>query len=138
MKNLDLLNQKKAEIIVKMNQAMKDGNEEAFAQAFTEYTDMLQEAVVSEAKGMIQSADNTILAGRGVRCLTSEENKFYEKLINGMKSGNLKQTLTEIDVVLPKTVIDSVFEDITEAHPLLDAINFMATGALVEILVILY
>ncbi len=135
MKNLDLIQQKKAEIMVKMNQAMKDGDEEAFSQAFTEYTDMLQEAVMSEAKGLVQAADNTILAGRGVRVLTSAETKFYEKMIGGMKSGNLKQSLSDFDVVLPKTVIDSIFEDITEDHPLLDAINFIATGPLVEILV---
>ncbi|TWH49599.1 phage major capsid protein [Sporomusa sp. KB1] len=135
MKNLDLIQQKKAEIMVKMNQAIKDGNEEDFSQAFTDYTDMLQEAVMSEAKGLVQSSDNTILAGRGVRVLTSQETNFYEKLITGMKTGNIQQSLTEFDVVLPKTVIDSVFEDITEAHPLLDAINFMPTGPLVEILV---
>lgn len=135
MKNLDLMKQKKAEIMVKMHQAITEGSEEGFSQAFTEYTDMLEQAVVAEAKGMIQSADNTILAGRGVRVLTSGETKFYEKLIAGMKTGNLKQSLSDMDVVLPKTVIDSVFDDITEAHPLLDAINFMPTGPLVEILI---
>jgi hypothetical protein len=135
MRNLDLLQQKKAEIMVKMNQAMKEGNEEAFAQAFTEYTDMLQEAVMAEAKGLVQAADNTILAGRGVRALTSEETQYYEKLIQAMKTGNFKQALSDFDVVLPKTVIDAVFEDITEQHPLLDAINFVPTGPLVEILV---
>lgn len=135
MRNLDVLKQKKSEILVKMNQAIAGGDDEAFKQAFDEFTDMLQEAVLSEAQGLVQSSDNTILAGRGVRVLTSEENKFYQKVIEGMKSGNMKQTLTDYDVVLPKTVIDSVFEDITEAHSLLDAINFMPTGPLVEILV---
>jgi len=38
-------------------------------------------------------------------------------------------------VILPVTVIDAIFEDLTEEHPLLDAVNFMPTGALVEILV---
>jgi HK97 family phage major capsid protein len=135
MKNLDLLQQKKAEIMVKMHQAMKDANEEAFSQAFTEYTDMLQEAVMAEAKGLVQAADNTILAGRGARALTSEETKYYDGLVQALKSGNPKQALAEFDVVLPKTIIDAVFEDITEAHSLLDAINFMPTGALVEMLI---
>lgn len=135
MRNLDLIKQKKSEIMVKMNQAIKDGNEEGFTQAFNDYTEMLQEAVLSEAKGLVQASDNTILAGRGVRVLTSGETKFYEQMITGMKTGNFKQSLSEFDTILPKTVIDSVFEDITEAHPLLDAINFMATGPLVEILV---
>jgi HK97 family phage major capsid protein len=135
MRNLDLLQQKKAEIMVKMHQAVVEGNEDAFKQAFTEFTDMLQEAVMAEARGLVQAADNTILAGRGVRSLTSEETKYYEGMIQALKSGNPKQALSEFDVVLPKTVIDAVFDDITEEHPLLDAINFMPTGALVEILV---
>lgn len=135
MKNLDLLQQKKAEIANKMNQAMKDNNEEAFTQAFEEYTDILQEAVMAEAKGLVQSADNNILAGRGVRVLTSTETQYYEKVIEAMKSSNPSQALTLIDETLPTTVIDAVFEDITEAHPLLAEINFQNTGILTEILV---
>jgi len=135
MKNLDILQQKKAEIAVKLNQAMKDGNEETFTQAFEEYTDMLQEAVLAEAKGMVQAADNTVLVGRGVRALTSQETKYYEKVIEAMKSSNPQQALTLIDETLPTTVIDAVFEDITEAHPLLSEIRFENTGILTEILI---
>lgn len=135
MKNPDLLKQQKVEIVNKINQAVKDGDEEAFAAAFTAYTDMLQEAVLAEAKGLVQAADNQILAGRGVRSLTSEETKYYQGLIGALKSGNPKQALADFNVILPKTVIDAVFEDLTEDHPLLDVINFMPTGALVEILV---
>lgn len=134
MKNQDLLQAKKTEIMAKMNQAMKDGDEEVFAQTFTEYTEMLQEAVLAEAKGLVQSIDNQILAGRGVRSLTSAETQYYQKLIEALKSSNPRQALTDFDVVLPTTVIDAIFEDLTEEHPLLDAINFMPTGALVEIL----
>jgi len=135
MRNLDALQLQKAQIMNKLNQAMKDGNEEAFAEAFAEYTDMLQEAVMAEARGMVQAADNQILTGRGSRALTSQETKYYEALIGAMKSSNPKQALTLIDETLPTTVIDAVFEDITEAHPLLAEINFQNTGILTEILV---
>lgn len=135
MKNLDLLQQKKAEVVNKINQALKDANEEAFQQAFTEYTDILQEAVMAEAKGLVQAADNQILAGRGARALTSQETKYYESLIEAWKSKDPKQALTLIDEALPKTVVDAIFEDIVESHPLLNAINFQDTGILVEILV---
>lgn len=134
MKNLDVLQQQKAEIANKMNQAMKDNDEKAFAAAFEEYTNILQEAVLAEAKGLVQAADNTILAGRGVRVLTSEERQYYEKTIEAMKSSNPKQALSGYDNVLPKTVVDAVFEDITENHPLLDAINFQNAEALTEYL----
>ena len=135
MKNLDTLQQKKTEILQRINQSVKDGNEEDFAQAFTEFTDILQEAVMSEARGMVQAADNTILSGRGVRSLTSQETKYYESVIEAMKSKNPQQALTLIDEALPTTVIDAVLEDITEAHPLLSEINFQNTGILTEILV---
>lgn len=135
MKNKDLLALQKAEIMTKLNQSLKDGNEEAFQAAFTEYTDMLQEAVIAEAKGYVQASDNAVLAGRGARVLTSQETKYYEKVIQAMKSSDPKQALTLIDETLPKTVIDAVFDDIIETHPLLDAINFQDTGILVEILV---
>ncbi len=135
MKNLDVLQLKKAEIMNKLNQAMKDGNEEAFSQAFEEYTDLLQEAVMAEAKGMVQATDNQVLMGRGARVLTSSETKYYEKVIEAMKSSNPQQALTLVDETLPTTVIDAVFEDITEAHPLLSEINFQNTGILTEILI---
>jgi hypothetical protein len=135
MKNLDTLQKEKAQIWQKMQTAMKEGNEEVFAQAFEEWTNFLQEAVLAEAKGMIQAADNTVLAGRGVRALTSEETKYYETLIQAMKSANPMQALADVTLVLPKTVIDSIFDDLKEEHPLLDAINFQNTGALIEILV---
>ncbi len=135
MKNLDILQANKDALMAKMSKAVTEGNEEAFAGAFTEFTDALQEAVLAEAKGLVQAADNTVLAGRGVRALTSAETQYYQKLIDAMKSPNPQQALTLIDETLPTTVIDAVFEDITEAHPLLDAINFQNTGILTEILV---
>jgi HK97 family phage major capsid protein len=135
MKNLDLMQKEKGAILAKINQAVKDGNEEAFGTAFTEFTDMLQEAVMAEARGMVQAADNTVLVGRGVRALTSTETKYYNGLADAMRSKNPKQSLTGFDDVLPKTVVDAVFEDISEAHPLLGAINFQNTGALIEIII---
>ena len=135
MKNLDLMQKEKNAILAKINQAVKDGNEDAFADAFTQWTDMVQEAVMAEARGLVQAADNTILTGRGVRALTSQETQYYQKVIDAMKSGNPQQALSGFDDVLPKTVIDAVFDDITEAHPLLSAINFQNTGPLIEIII---
>ena len=134
MKNMDELAKQKAEIVAKINQAVKDGNEEAFSEAFLEYTEILQDAVMAEARGMVQAADNQILAGRGVRALTSEETKYYQKLIEAMKSKSPQQSLSGFDEVLPKTIINAVFEDITEEHPLLSAIDFQNTEALIEYL----
>lgn len=134
MKNLDVMQLKKAEIANKIKEAIEKNDEQDFAAAFEEYTDMLQEAVMAEARGLVHATDNQILAGRGVRVLTSEEREYYNKVIEAMKSSNPKQALSNFDDVLPKTVIDAVFEDITENHPLLDAINFQNAEALTEYL----
>jgi hypothetical protein len=132
MKNMDELAKQKAEIVAKINQAVKDGNEEAFSEAFLEYTEILQDAVMAEARGMVQAADNQVLAGRGVRALTSEENRYYQKIIEAMKSSNPKQALSGFDAVLPETIINAVFEDITEEHPLLSEIKFENASALIK------
>lgn len=135
MKSLDLIKQKKVEIMNRLNQAMKDGNEEGFAQAFTDFTDNIQEAVLEEAKGLVQTADTNVLVGRGVRQLTSEENKYYQKVIGAMQTSSPRQALAELDVVMPKTVIDAVFEDLIESHPLLSVIDFQNTSGLIEFIV---
>lgn len=134
MQNLDVLQLKKAEIQNKMVEAIKNDDTQAFSEAFEEFTDILQEAVLAEAKGLVQAADNQILAGRGVRVLTSEERKYYEKLIEAMKSSNPKQALSNITDTMPETIIDAVFEDITETHSLLSEIKFENAGALMKYL----
>ena len=135
MKNLDLIKQKKTEILQRMATAVKDDNAEAYSQSFDELLDVVQEAVLAEASNLVQSNDQAILAARGVRALTSQEMGFYQQFIDAAKSSNPKQSITNTDIVLPKTVIDSVMDDIAAAHPLLEAVNFQNTGALTEIFI---
>lgn len=132
MNNPDLANQRKDEIMQSLGNALKEGNEENFAKAFTEFADNLQQSIIGEAQSVVQSVDTNVLISRGVRQLTSEENKYYQKVIEAMKSTNPKQALTELDVVMPKTTIDAVFEDLTISHPLLNAIDFQNAGAVTE------
>lgn len=132
MKNLDILQEEKNKIMQRINEAIKDGNEESFAQAFTDFANNIQESVMAEAKGMVQANDSNILAARGTRQLTSEENSYYQAVIAAMKSSDPRQAVTNLDVVMPKTVIDEVFEDLTTSHPLLDAIDFQNAGAVTE------
>ncbi len=135
MKNHDILQAEKIAILQKLNQSIKDGNEENFAQAFTEFSMNIQETVMAEAQSMVQTADTTVLASRGVRQLTSEENKYYQAVIGAMRTSNPKQALAELTVVLPVTTIDAVFDELVAAHPLLDAINFQNTSGLIEFIV---
>lgn len=81
MKNLDTLVQEKSVVVQRIQEAMAANDSTAFQKAFIEYTDILQNAVIAQAEGMIQANDQTILAGRGVRVLTSDERTYYQKVI---------------------------------------------------------
>lgn len=135
MENLDLVQQARQKFAQRMLDATQKNDPKEVDLAFTEFADALQQQVMNEAKGLVQSVDTNILTARGARLLTSEERKYYDGLIQAMKSPNPQQALTELDVVMPKTTIDAVFEDLTESHPLLDAINFQNTSGLIEYLV---
>lgn len=134
MRNKDVLAMEKAKILEKMNRAIMDNDQDAFAAAFEELSVNIQENILAEVDLIRQQNDSAILASRGTRQLTSEEKAYYEKVIDAMRSSNPKQALADLDVVMPKTTIDAVFEDLTTNHPLLDAINFMNTSGLIEMI----
>lgn len=132
MKNKDVLMQEKTLILQQMNDAIAKNDPDAFAAAFEKLSLNIQENILNEVAEQQQAADTMILAGRGVRQLTSEETKYFQAVIEAMKSSNPQQALTDLEVMMPKTVIDRVFEDLTQQHPLLDAINFQNTSGLIE------
>ena len=123
MKNRDILAMEKAKIVEKMNQAIKDDDAKAFSEAFTELCLKIEENVLEQARELITEQDATILAQRGVRQLTSREREYYEKVIEAMRSSNPKQALTDVEVVMPETIINSVFEDLQTNHPLLSKLS---------------
>lgn len=123
MKNKDVLAMEKAKIVEQMNQAIKDDDPKAFSEAFTELCQRIETNVLEQAKELMQEQDVSILAQRGVRQLTSKEKVYYEKLIEAMKADDPKQALNDIDVVMPETIIDSVFEELQTNHPLLSKLS---------------
>lgn len=135
MKNLDVFEQKKLAAVQKIQEAVKNDDSEAFAAGFTEFSEIIAQRVTAKYEESQQSDDVSVLASRGVRQLTSEENNYFQKLGDAMKSANPKQALADMDVVMPKTTIDAVFEDLVSEHPLLEAIDFVNTSGLVEFLV---
>lgn len=127
------------EIRTLMQKAIKDGDTEGFYQAFDQMltaiqTD-LQQSYEDQMNSLRQDLDSRILTARGVRQLTTQERDYYQKVITAMKSSDPKQALANVDVVMPETVIESVFEDLRANHPLLSAINFIPTTGRVRILV---
>lgn len=134
MKNLDVLEMEKKAIIQKMNEAVQSNDAEAFQTAFVELCEKIQENVLVQAQEMLDTADKQVLSDRGVRQLTSKEKAYYQKVIEAMKSNDPKQALANLDVVMPETIIDSVFEDLRTNHPLLSKIQFRSVSGLTRIM----
>lgn len=132
MKNKDTIKQEKMEILQRLRNAAKEGDDELFTTAFSDLAGNIEQYVLAEAKEMMNTTDITILASRGVRQLTSDENKFYQAWIKASKSPDIKQELKNIQ--MPETIIDTVFDEIETQHPLLSKINFMNTTGLTRIL----
>lgn len=134
------------DIRAEMQQAFKNNDTDGFYQSL----DAMMECIGNEIKAeynqrqadyeqaiqdMQQEMDSRALSARGVRQLTKEEQTYYQKLSAAMKTNDPKQAVTGMDEVLPKTVIDSVFDELQTAHPLLSIINFRPSGGAVEVMV---
>lgn len=134
MRNPDLATKQRDELMQKLNDAVQSGDEKQFAQAFTEFAEDLQDTIINEAEQVVQTVDTNVLASRGVRQLTSKETEFYQKTIDAMRSSNPKQELGNLDVVMPETVIDAIFEDLKQEHELLSEIDFTNTTGITKML----
>lgn len=138
MKSNDINQNKRNDIRMAMQSAIKSGNTEEFYQQFDEMLEVIGEEVAGKYEQRLtelqQEMDSRVLTARGVRQLTSQEREYYQKVAEAMKAGNPKQALAGLDVVMPKTVIDSVFEDLRTNHPLLSKINFMASGGAIKLM----
>lgn len=119
-----------------MQQAIRDNDTDKFQSAFEQLIECIGEDVRQETEEQMdelrQDMDGRVLANRGARQLTSKERKYYQKLGDAMKDKNPKQALDNLSVVMPQTVIDSVFEDLRANHPLLEKIRFIPTGASIK------
>lgn len=132
MENLDKVKAQKIALAAKLGDALKSDDETVFQKAFTEFAEHIQDSVMREARGLQAATDTTILASRGNQILTGTEMHYYENLGKALRSPDPKMALQNMDVVMPETVFDRVFEDLTVAHPLLQAIHFTNTTAVSE------
>ena len=113
------MNQKKARFNQMMIDAMNEKDEKKYMQAMDGLCNVIEQSVLEKAREIADTHEQQVLASRGVRQLTSKEKKYYEKLIEAFRSDNPKQALTNPELVMPETVVDSVFEALQTQHPLL-------------------
>jgi len=108
---------------VAMQEALKAGNEEALSVAFEQFTEAVVDSIRNDYE--MHHNDNAILAQRGYRILTANEQKFYEQWIENAKSSNPRQEFTDLlNDGMPQTIIEDVYRNLVNDHPLLNAITF--------------
>lgn len=132
MKNKDFLQQKRKAFAASLKAAFDEKDEAKMLSAFETYADDIQQSLLEAAQEVSQTADSAILARRGLRQLTSVEQKFYSNFSEAMKSPDPKQALSGAEVTIPQTVIDTVLTDIESNHPLLAAFNIQNTFGAVK------
>ncbi|MCI8507554.1 MAG: phage major capsid protein [Lachnospiraceae bacterium] len=108
-----------------MQEAFQSGNKEKMNAAWEQF----HQAVCDTIKQDFESTqgDKSVLMERGYRILTAKEQEFYEKFIEAAKSSDPKQSFTdliEIEGGMPETVIQDVYRNLVNEHPLLDTISF--------------
>ena len=137
MRNNDTIRSRE-ELRAAIQQAVKDNDTAGFIEAFNEMQQRieidLREEYTDRMDQMRQEFDASVLAARGVRQLTTEERAYYQKVGEAMQARNPKQALENLDVTMPTTVIDSVFEDLRTNHPLLSLIDFIPSNGAIEML----
>lgn len=135
MKNKDLLKQENTQLMQSLSNALTNNDENAMAEAFTQFASGVQQRIMEEYDDLRLSQDRSILASRGIRQLTSEETGFYQNWIEAMKSPNPRQALVDIGKAMPETLIDTVIDEMRESHPLLSTIDFINCQGAIKMIV---
>lgn len=113
--------QKQKDAVMHLQTAMESGDSEKVREAWEEFHQSVVDMVMQdyeEARG-----NDEILMQRGYRVLTKEEKGYYEKLIEVGKMP-AKQAVTVPLPIMPETIIEDVYRELTEEHPILSQITF--------------
>ncbi|MGI6042120.1 MAG: phage major capsid protein [Candidatus Alectryocaccobium sp.] len=133
LKAKDLMNNARDSFAAGFAEAIKNGDDKALADVIATFSEDVQQALMEEHNDLVSSTnDAAVLAARGTRVLTSAETKYYNALIEAMKSDKPQAAITGIKETLPETIIDAVLDDIEAQFPLLDAIDFRNTTGITK------
>lgn len=104
-------------------------DEAAIRESLEGFGEALAEGIRTEMS--TQRSDATALAARSQHVLTAEERAFYESLIEAGKSDRPTQALTDlIPKGMPMTILEDVFREVQDTHPLLQHVNYINVGYL--------
>lgn len=114
--------------------AMKSGDETEIQQAWADFHNSVAEQVKADFAELQESNDAAVLAQRGYRQLTTKETKWYQKVIEALRSNTPKQAFAALigsdneEDLMPTTIIEDVYKNLRDDYPLLQAINFQYVG----------
>ncbi|MFD4491660.1 phage major capsid protein [Lysinibacillus fusiformis] len=111
----------------KLNYANVVKNEESTPEQVETAWVNMQDALVNSLTTQISNEvtnntlDQVILSNRGVDVMTAEETKFFNVVVSdGFQD----------EIVLPYTIEERIYDDLTSDHPLLSVINFRDLGTI--------
>lgn len=120
----------------KLMQAIADNDKASFDLAFNDMLEAIENDILQRHAEQMdevrEEADRSVLSQRGVRQLTSEEKRYYQKLSDAMRGKDPKQALLNTELTMPRTVMNAVFDELQTSHPLLSAIQFTNTTGITE------
>lgn len=111
--------------------ALQTDDSEQQEKAFMNFAEGLQDSVINQAKAQAIAEtttmnDGAVLVNRGTMMqLTSEERQYFNKVIERAGFDNVEDTF-------PKTIVQDVFKDLRQNHPILSRIHMADTTALVQ------
>lgn len=121
-----------------LQQNIADGDSAAFGDTFGQIAACIREEMLQEVQERVsearQTMDANVRISRGETMLTTQERDYYQQLAAAMSDKNPRQALSNMDLVMPETVISRVFEDLRTEHRLLSKINFIPTGAAIKMI----
>lgn len=133
MKNIDkikTMNELQADLFY----ALKSGTEEEQSEAFLEFANGIQDIVIEKAKTNISEQknilnDENILVNRGIKKpLTTAERKYFNAVVEKRGFENVEETF-------PKTIIEEIFINLKQEHPILSRVDLKNTEVLARVIV---
>jgi hypothetical protein len=119
------------ELQKKLREAAEEKDTDALAEVIAQ---IAQTEANDASREALQNLDAQIMVARGVRQLTQAETEFYQKIIDAQRGGTVKQEISDIDLVMPETIINNVMDDIAQSHDLLSHLDIQHVNARVKVL----
>lgn len=134
MKDFDTIKAQREEMYNSVASAIASGDANEAVNALKDMQEFYKNELLDTFKEYENNRDESILAERGVKVLTSEENSFWNQFIDRAKSDfkNESGVYTGIMTQLPKTEYESIVEELKRDHELLSAIDFTSVSAITK------